>query len=111
MPDAKRLVAFLKALEFTTITRGWLRYMASKRARSNPIPNSRGQAGGAGRNGETVEPRTPAPLSDKTETPEVAIEALGPRTLAGCGWPRRGKINRSNDLSHGDDARRIAALD
>jgi DNA polymerase-1 len=97
MPDAKRLVAFLKALEFTTITRRVAEIYGVEAGEIEPDPEFAGAGGWRGRNGETVEPRTPAPLSDKTETPEVAIEALGPRTLAGVrlAEAREDKIDRT----------------
>jgi DNA polymerase-1 len=97
MPDAKRLVAFLKALEFTTITRRVAEIYGVEAGEIEPDPDFVGPGGWRARNGEALEPRAPAPLSDKTETPEVAIEALGPRTLAAArlAEAREEKIDRT----------------
>jgi DNA polymerase I len=66
-PEGKSLVAFLKAMEFTTITRRAAEIYGMDAALIEPDPAFVGQAGWRGRNGETVtapEPAAGAPIAD-----------------------------------------------
>ncbi len=96
-PDAKRLVAFLKALEFTTITRRVADIYGVDAGEIEADAAFVGAGGWRGRNGEAVEPRAPAPARDKTPTPGAPVDALGPRALATArlAEAREAKIDRT----------------
>jgi DNA polymerase-1 len=77
-PDARRLIAFLKAMEFTTITRRVADIYSVEAAEIEADPAFVAAAGWRGRNGEAVEPRPPAPEAAPAAPPAPA----GPRSLA-----------------------------
>jgi DNA polymerase I len=86
-PDAKRLVAFLKALEFTTITRRVAEIYGVEAGEIEADAAFVGEGGWRGRNGEAVVPRVAAPAaavaaSDKPGAPAAAPGALTPQTFA-----------------------------
>jgi DNA polymerase-1 len=77
-PDGKVLVAFLKALEFTTLTRRVAEVFDVDAAEVDPEPALLGANGWRGRNGEILtreEPEAPAPAP-------TASDALTPAALA-----------------------------
>ncbi|MGD0723297.1 MAG: DNA polymerase I [Roseiarcus sp.] len=80
-PEPKRLIAYLKALEFTTITRRVGDLYGVEAGEIEADPAFLGAGGWRGRDGEAVEPRAPAPAA-AAEPPEVAPDALTPRGLA-----------------------------
>ncbi len=96
-PDAKRLVAFLKALEFTTITRRVADIYGVDAGEIEADAAFVGAGGWRGRNSEAVDPRAPAPAHDKTPTPGAPVDALGPRALATArlAEAREAKIDRT----------------
>jgi DNA polymerase I len=96
-PEAKRLVAFLKALEFTTITRRVAEIYGVEAGEIEADPAFVGPAGWRGRNGEAVEPRAPAPSNDKVEAPAAALDALNPGNFAAqrLAEAREAKIDRA----------------
>ena len=67
-PDPRQLVAFLKALEFTTITRRTAEIYGVDPAEIEPDPSLAGAGGWRGRNGEVVE----APARIETAAPAAA---------------------------------------
>jgi DNA polymerase I len=81
-PDARRLVAFLKALEFTTITRRVAEIYGVEAGEIEADPAFVGAAGWRGRNGEAVEPRAQKLPAGKAEAPAAAPEGLNPATFA-----------------------------
>jgi DNA polymerase-1 len=84
-PDAKRLVAFLKALEFTTITRRVGEIYGIDAGQIEADAAFVGAGGWRGRNGEAAEPRAtapPPPSSDKAETTAATPDALNPQAFA-----------------------------
>ena len=79
-PDGKRLVAFLKALEFTTLTRRVGEIFAVDVAAIDPDPAFVGPNGWRGRNGDVI-----APKEEGAPSPEpaaAASDALTPAALA-----------------------------
>ena len=96
-PDAKRLVAFLKALEFTTITKRVADIYGVEAGEIEAEPAFVGAGGWRGRNGEAVEPRAPSPARDKPQPPGATLDALGPRALAAArlAEARATKIDRT----------------
>jgi DNA polymerase-1 len=83
-PDAKRLIAFLKALEFTTITRRVGEIYGVDAGQIEADAAFVGAGGWRGRNGEAAEPPAPAPppSSDKAEPPSAATSVLNPQAFA-----------------------------
>ena len=79
-PDGKTLVAFLKALEFTTLTRRAGDIFDVDVAAIEPDPAFVGPNGWRGRNGDVVAPKAEAEPSSNA-TP-AATDALTPATLA-----------------------------
>jgi DNA polymerase-1 len=73
-PDGRQLVAFLKALEFTTITKRAAEIYGVDANEIEPDPELVGPAGWRGRNGETIAPPI---VAEKTAIPEEA-SALAP---------------------------------
>ncbi|WP_158812689.1 DNA polymerase I [Methylocapsa sp. S129] len=97
-PDAKRLVAFLKALEFTTITRRVAEIYGVEAGEIEAAPEFVGAGGWRGRNGEAVEPRAQRPPpADKAETPAALPGALNPKVFAASrlAEAREAKIDRA----------------
>jgi DNA polymerase I len=96
-PDATRLVAFLKALEFTTITRRVAEIYGVEAGEIEPDSAFVGAAGWRGRNGQAVEPR--AQIAPKTEAaaPVAETGALNPKTFAvqRLAEAREAKIDRT----------------
>jgi DNA polymerase-1 len=95
-PDAKRLVAFLKALEFTTITKRVADIYGVEAGAIEAEPAFVGAGGWRGRNGEAVA-RAAAPQNDKAVAPGATLDALGPRALAAAraAEAREAKIDRT----------------
>jgi DNA polymerase-1 len=83
-PDPKRLIAYLKALEFTTITRRVGEIYSVDAGAIEADPAFLGENGWRGRNGEAVAPRAAPPPkpADKIEAPTVSADALTPQTFA-----------------------------
>ncbi|MGJ0506381.1 MAG: DNA polymerase I [Methylocystis sp.] len=82
-PDAKKLVAFLHAMEFTTITRRVGELYGVDASEVEPDPDFVGAAGWRGRNGEASEARpAPAPTAPAPTAPTAAAEGFAPSTLA-----------------------------
>ena len=77
-PDGKTLVAFLKAMEFTTITRRVAEIYEVDGGAIAPDPDFLGSGGWRGRNGEVA--ARPAP--DSADAPGPAPVAAGPAALA-----------------------------
>jgi DNA polymerase-1 len=98
-PDPKRLVAFLKALEFTTITRRVAEIYGVDAGEIEADAEFVGAGGWRGRNGVAVEPPpAPAPASQKVETPAAAPDGLmTPKTFAAArlAAAREEKIDRA----------------
>jgi DNA polymerase-1 len=96
-PDPKRLVAFLKALEFTTITRRVAEIYGVEAGEIEADAEFVGAGGWRGRNGDAVEPPAPAPASQKVETPVAAPDGLHPKMLAAArlAEAREQKIDRA----------------
>jgi DNA polymerase I len=96
-PDAKRLVAFLKALEFTTITKRVADLYGVEAGEIEPEPAFVGGGGWRGRGGEAVEPPAPAPARDQPSTPAATPEAASPKALAEArkAEAREAKIDRT----------------
>jgi DNA polymerase-1 len=98
-PDAKRLVAFLKALEFTTITRRVGEIYGVDAGQIEADAAFVGAGGWRGRNGEAAEPRAPSPppSSDKAEPPAAATSVLNPQDFAAqrLAEAREAKIDRT----------------
>ncbi|MBB4199978.1 DNA polymerase I [Rhodoblastus sphagnicola] len=74
-PDGKALVAFLKAMEFTTITRRVAELFEVDAGAIDPDPAFLGAGGWRGRNGEAA----PQPVPEQPEAPTVVA---GPSALA-----------------------------
>jgi DNA polymerase-1 len=84
-PDAKRLVAYLKALEFTTITRRVAEIYGVEAGEIEADPAFVGAGGWRGRNGEAVAAPTPVkePANAASDgAPADAPEALTPKAFA-----------------------------
>jgi DNA polymerase-1 len=81
-PDAKKLIAFLQAMEFTTITRRVGELYGVDVHEVEPDPDFVGAAGWRARNGEVSDAPRPAPT--RTAEPEAAkaAAAFAPSTLA-----------------------------
>ena len=79
-PDAKALVAFLKAMEFTTITRRAAEIYAIDAGEIEPDPALAGAGGWRGRNGEKIE--KPAEIA-KVVAAELAQAETGTRPASG----------------------------
>jgi DNA polymerase-1 len=96
-PDAKRLVAFLKALEFTTITRRVAEIYGVEASEIEADPAFVGAAGWRQRNGEAAEPPAPPPRLEQAEAPASAPAGLNPRTFAAkrLAEAREDKIDRA----------------
>ncbi|QGM45358.1 DNA polymerase I [Methylocystis heyeri] len=82
-PDAKKLVAFLLAMEFTTITRRVAEAYGVEASEIEPDPDFLGPAGWRGRNGEVKE-RAAEPAAPATPAPAAAQPADTPASLAGA---------------------------
>ena len=113
-PDAKRLIAFLKALEFTTITRRVGEIYGVEAGAIDADAGFVGEGGWRGRNGEAVAPRAAPepPPADKAQAAAPAPDGLTPQDLRRQA-PRGGNgvQNRPRGLCHRDDEGGIAALD
>jgi len=84
-PDAKSLVAFLQAMEFSTITRRVADAYQVDAGEIAPDPNFVGAAGWRARNGDVAESATPAPSTvtgAAAEVTEVAVDGQTPASLA-----------------------------
>jgi DNA polymerase I len=79
-PDGKTLVAFLKAMEFTTLTRRVAELFEVNAAEVDPDPGVVGPNGWRGRNGEVAAPRAEAEQVGPAAAAES--EALTPAALA-----------------------------
>ncbi len=79
--EGEKLVAFLKAMEFTTITKRIGEICGLDPAAVEPDPNFVGAAGWRGRNGEAKSP-SPKPAPQASPAKAVADESPTPRTLA-----------------------------
>ncbi|MCX7899069.1 MAG: DNA polymerase I, partial [Methylocystis sp.] len=95
-PDAKRLVAFLQAMEFTTITRRVAELYGVDVGKIAPDPDFVGPAGWRARDGEVKEPAR----ATMTPVAKAAQPAMGEHTPAGLAAARRAealstKIDRS----------------
>ncbi len=80
-PDGRDLVAFLKAMEFTTITRRAAEIFSVDAAEIEPDPALAGPGGWRGRNGEALKP----PAEDAAAAPASAApsdDAFTPQALA-----------------------------
>ena len=80
-PDAAKLIAFLQAMEFTTITRRVAEMYGVQAQDIEPDPRFLGAAGWRGRNGELSEIAPPASEAPKP-TGERTADALTPASLA-----------------------------
>jgi DNA polymerase-1 len=96
-PDPKALVAFLKAMEFTTITRRAAEIYSVDPAEIEADPQLAGPAGWRGRNGEFAEPPKRVDVPAQTEAQGGGDEALTPSTLAAqrAAWALSEKVDRS----------------
>jgi DNA polymerase-1 len=96
-PDPQRLVAFLKALEFTTITKRVAEIYGVEAGEIEADAEFVGPGGWRGRNGDNVEPPAPAPVSQSVEAPVAAPDGLHPKTLAAArlAAAREEKIDRA----------------
>jgi DNA polymerase I len=99
-PDAKRLVAYLKALEFTTITRRVAEIYGVEAGEIEADPAFVGAGGWRGRNGEAVE--APTPVKEPANAagdgaPADAPEALTPKAFAArrLAEAREAKLDRT----------------
>ena len=83
-PDGKAVIAFMKAMEFTTITRRVGEVFDVDPSAIEPDPAFVGPGGWRGRNGELVEAKAATPPADPApETPApAALAAQGPAALA-----------------------------
>ena len=83
-PDAKRLIAFLKALEFTTITRRVGEIYGVEAGAIDADAAFVGEGGWRGRNGEAVAPRAAPepPPADKAQGAAPAPDGLNPQAFA-----------------------------
>ncbi len=87
-PDPKKLIAFLKAMELTTLTRRVAEFYAAEAAEIEPDPEFAGEAGWRARNGEAMAPELKAPASARLaigrtqKAPEEAAAAATPFELA-----------------------------
>ncbi len=79
-PDGKTLVAFLKAMEFTTLTRRAAELYDVNAAEVDPDPAIVGPNGWRGRDGEVAAPKAEAEPADAA--PAASSEALTPAALA-----------------------------
>jgi DNA polymerase I len=95
-PEPKRLIAYLKALEFTTITRRVGELYGVDAGAIDADPAFLGVGGWRGRDGEAVEPRAAAPAA-AVEPPVVAPDAPTPQGLAAArlAAARADRIDRS----------------
>ena len=101
-PDGRQLVAFLKAMEFTTITKRAAETYDVDAAEIDPDPELVGPGGWRGRNGETVErpPEVAAPV------PEGASPLVdGGPGVAGAGTPAALSAARIAEAAKSDIAR------
>jgi DNA polymerase-1 len=80
-PDAKKLIAFLQAMEFTTITRRVAELYEVDPREIQPDADFVGPGGWRGRNGETTE-RDGDPLPSPVAPPAQSATAQTPRLLA-----------------------------
>jgi DNA polymerase I len=96
-PDPKRLVAFLKALEFTTITKRVAEIYGVEAGEIEADSEFVGPGGWRGYNGDNFEPPAPAPVSQKVEAPVAAPDGLHPKKLAAArlAAAREEKIDRA----------------
>jgi DNA polymerase I len=78
-PDATKLVAFLHAMEFTTITRRVAELYGVEANEIEPDPAFIGDAGWRSRNGEAAAPK---PVAPKAPEPEKTADGPAPSTLA-----------------------------
>ena len=81
-PDAKKLIAFLQAMEFTTITRRVAELYGVDLGQIQADPEFVGPGGWRGRNGETTERAADAPSlslpqtqNETAQTPEMLADA------------------------------------
>lgn len=82
-PDAKKLIGFLQAMEFTTITRRVGELYDVDVQEVEPDPDFVGDAGWRARNGEvSAAPRPAAPKLQEPESAKAATEGFAPSTLA-----------------------------
>jgi DNA polymerase-1 len=88
-PDAKKLIAFLQAMEFTTITRRVAELYDVDLGQIQADPEFVGPGGWRGRNGETTEraAEAPSPFLPQTQnaaaqTPEMLADARAKQALA-----------------------------
>jgi DNA polymerase-1 len=112
-PDAKTLIAFAKAMEFTTLTRRAAEIYGVEAGEIEPDPAFVGQAAWRGRNGEAKEAPvdwpSPPPVKGELEPPDAAAkaaltpapasdQATSPQGLAAqrIAEAREAKIDRSN---------------
>jgi DNA polymerase I len=89
-PDSKKLVAFLKAMEFSTITKRAADYFGVPAETIEPDPDFIGAAAWRGRDGEAIAPPTGADAAE-TATPPAAT-AVVPRRNARYGAPLEKQI-------------------
>ena len=88
-PDAKKLIAFLQAMEFTTITRRVAELYDVDLGQIQADPEFVGPGGWRGRNGETTEraadaptPSLPQTQNAAAQTPEMLADARAKQALA-----------------------------
>jgi DNA polymerase I len=86
-PDAKTLVAFLKAMEFSTMTKRAADYFGVAAEAIEPDPAFAGSAAWRSRNGEAIAPPTSADALEATPAPPAASAVAGPRRNARYGEP------------------------
>ncbi len=88
-PDAKTLIAFLKALEFTTITRRVAELYGVEAGEIEPDPAYVGPAGWRGRNGQAKEAGAdwPSPPPTQGELPPPLLPPASNDASAGCARP------------------------
>ena len=88
-PDAKKLIAFLQAMEFTTITRRVAELYDVDLGEIQADPEFVGPGGWRGRNGEATEraadlpsPSSPQTQNETAQTPAMLVEARAKQALA-----------------------------
>jgi DNA polymerase-1 len=81
-PDARKLVAFLQAMEFTTITRRVAEIYGVEASEIEPDPDFVGDAGWRARNGDVSDAPRPAPAKALEPESVEAAPAFAPGTLA-----------------------------
>jgi DNA polymerase-1 len=111
-PDAKVLIAFLKAMEFTTITRRVAEMYACDASEIEPDPALIGPGGWRSRNGEVAERSTPTPAASAPPAVKTADPIAPELTPAGLAAARASAATAQKvDRSTYETIRDVARLD